>query len=224
MKDGSNVVFVNGKPGPPAITIAPPVLVAPDGGRVVYQASVKSDLPRGVGWVIVVGDQIATDPFPDVLALVMSTDGRRIGYGGGDKQFGSVVGVGDHHAPTRFQDVHPPLAFSSDGNRLAAAVKLGDSWQIVVGGVTPSSEGAAGVQFFFAEVNRPLGDGSSYRWTLRNGSGDRFEDVKLPAFSSDGKEIAFAGKRSDKWHVVHRRTSPAFDDIGSIALAPQGDG
>ena len=65
----------------------------------------------------------------------------------------------------------------------------------------------------------------SGRWcvVLDEKNGEAFDAVNDPAFSPDGKTLAYAAMKADKWIVVFGdQKGPAFDGVGNPVFSPDG--
>lgn len=63
------------------------------------------------------------------------------------------------------------------------------------------------------------------KWTVVQGTaaGGEFDETKLPRWSPNGKQLAFAAREEETWTVrVGAKASDAFDSIGAISWSPDG--
>lgn len=114
------------------------------------------------------------------------------------------------------------MHFSADGTRLAFFGKRKGKWLLVLDG----QEGSSDYTFMTVVAFQP--HGSSYAFCscsekktchlVVDGkeSGADYEEISFPKYDSDGKRVAYFGKRDKKWFAVvdGKETGPELDSVG----------
>ncbi|HEX3000661.1 MAG TPA: hypothetical protein VHR86_10570 [Armatimonadota bacterium] len=153
--------------------------------------------------------------------ILFSADGRRFAYEAtrGEKHYMVI----DGKASAAYDDIGGAL-FSPDGVHVAYPAKIGENWHIVLDGkIGPAYPGietdsltfsAAGILAFEAANTEDL-----HSVVVEKQAREVYESSSAPAFSADGKHLAFiGGKKAENtprgWQahlVVDGALSPAFD-------------
>ncbi|MCE9595377.1 MAG: hypothetical protein K8S98_14415 [Planctomycetes bacterium] len=139
---------------------------------------------------------------------VFSPDGLHVAYRvvSGGKMGVAIDAEADAKCPYDFVD---ELAYDPFGKQL--------TYVAVTGCKVAASEGAQ----VLVDVARADGG----KWIVVQGTvtSGEFDETKLPRWSPNGKQLAFAAREDETWTVrVGEKASDAFDAIGAISWAPDG--
>jgi WD40 repeat protein len=123
------------------------------------------------------------------------------------------------------------IAFSPDGNRMAAIVGAGNRWTLVVDRKAGKSYEAfvTGSLTFSPDGSRVavIAAAGEKRLAVIDGQDQpQYDDVKHLAFSRDGKRFAYAAKEAGAWRLVTELGPDAttYDEFAPVALLFSPDG
>ena len=187
--DGQQIrVVVDGAPGPAHLGAFFPTF-SPDGQRLVHAGEFEG------GWSLI-EDGREGPRFGLVVEPTFSPDSRRLAYGAffGEKR----AVVVDGEVGPEFTDIWAPVAFSSDGRRVAYLGKR-------------RSKGF-------------LGKGTRWQPVVDGRLGVEVDEINSSAhFSPDGARVAFSARRGRTWHVVvNDDLGPAFRETGAPFFSASG--
>jgi len=203
LTDAGQCVVANNQRGP-AFREVSLLTYSDGGGHFAYTARRQ----KHGSWSVLV-DGRSVGEWNSVDRLAFSPDGRHLALTTrmGDEATRVLL---DGKAGPTFEEIPGPATFSPDGQRLAYAVKQSEYGMVLDGKLTVPDE-LAGITA--DEQERTAGVGS-------------FSQVGWPAFSGDGRHLAYFG-RVDSSHchlIVDRQAGPGYTllDTSSPLFAPDG--
>lgn len=171
-----------------------PLTLSGDGSVLAWQ--IREDLDRGSRIVV---DGIE-GPLHSMTGLpVLSADGKVVAYRAsedGDHWRMIVNGVPSGEV---YESMTQP-AVSRDGRKVAYGAENGRALLHVGAEILELAEPARSV--FLSRDGSRWGVVTRTRVVTAEGRGEAFDEIQNPEFSPDGKRIAYAGRRGDRWFMV----------------------
>ena len=212
------VVVVDGLEGPGFDWVSRPVF-SPDSAHVAYATG------KGKSTSVIV-DDAAGEAYDGVSGPVFSPDSQRVAYVA--RRGKQMLTVNGPQAIAVSADDAGDLALSPDGRRLAYKGNRGKRFFVVVDGVESPSYDSIGLLVFSADGRLAYGARrGKTAFTVVEGTAPREHgaDTKVgdPAFSPDGRRLAYALREGKKERVVtDDHAGRLYEDIGPVAFSPDG--
>jgi len=219
-KDGKWVAVIAGKDGPPFDEISPIMYTA--GGRSAYAA-------RRDASVLLVVDGMAGNEFDGVRypGTVFSPDGKHFAYAGRVNETSRVIL--DDQPQERYDHVDgSSLVFSPNGELLAYVAQQDKQFVVLDGKPGPRFDRVIALRF--SPGGMRLGyaarNGLNHFLVIDDQQLGPFDAVSAdsPAFSEDGKRVAYAAFKNGQWRVtLDDKTEPGCEGIVSrLTFTKQG--
>jgi len=216
-RNDKEFIVVDGKEGKEYDEIHD-IIFSPKGRQVAYAAECA-----GKSRVVLGGREGIK--YDDIHDLIFSADGEHLAYAAGyyegkystrtqriykvvtDPQGGVFARIAQFlNIGKRYDAIAKgSLTFSSDGKRLAYAVRLGNRWRIVVDRQEGKEYDDIGSLIFSPDGQHlAYGARSGEKWlvVVDGQEGKEYGRIGIPIFSPDGKRLAYTAQRGAKWLIV----------------------
>lgn len=179
-----------------------PLSMSRDGS--VLSWKVRRPLRADETRALVVTDGVEGPAFGDCGLPVVSADGRTVAYKACEREDSWFIVRNGRRVGAPAEGITNP-ALSDDGSVLAYATEAADRYRLIVGGR----------EIELREMPRSVflsPNGSAWGYVTQSsvitarGRSEEFDEIVNPAFSPDGKRVAFAARRGKEWTLQVGRT------------------